>query len=372
MIFQSVKFEKIKIPNGLTVKCVLRADGLKSEATVPYGTSAGKYEVSCFSNFGLDAAIKNFPDLKGKSFKTLNSLEKEILRYDSERFVKIGGNLVLALSVAFLRLKAKLEGKELFNFFSGKRVPNQLGKVVGGGKHAPKGPDFQEFLIYSDKPFKHAVNLNKMFHKRLGAVLGVKTLDLEGGWVVNLSEEKVLDKIADLRDDSFPEIKIGLDIAASSFYKKGRYYYKNRVIGGKSQLDYVNGLIKKYDLFYVEDPFHEDDFDSFAELQAKSKNCLVCGDDLLVTNPDRLWRAVGKSSCRAAIVKPNQIGLLSKMSEFVKDCKKNRVQPVFSHRSKESFDDWLADMSVGTKMMKMGIVGKERESKIKRLSKIVF
>ena len=166
--------------------------------------------------------------------------------------------------------------------------------------------------------------------------------------------------------------KIGLDIAASSFYKKGRYYYKNRVIGGKSQIDYVHGLIKKYKLFYVEDPFHEDDFSGFAELQAKERKCLVCGDDLLVTNPDRLWSAVGKSSCNAAIVKPNQIGLVSRMIEFLKVCKRNRVQPVFSHRSKESYDDWLADMSVGTKMIKMGIVGKERESKIKRLSKIVF
>ena len=144
------------------------------------------------------------------------------------------------------------------------------------------------------------------------------------------------------------------------------------MIVGKSQIDYVYGLIKKYKLFYVEDPFHEDDFSSFAELQAKAKNCLVCGDDLLVTNPDRLWRAVGKSSCRAAIVKPNQIGLVSRMHEFVKECKRNRIQPVFSHRSKESYDDFLADMSVGTKMIKMGIVGKERESKIKRLSKIVF
>ena len=369
MIFQSVKFEKVRIPNGLTVKCVLKADGLKAQATAPYGTSAGKHEVSSFSSFGLDAAIKKFPELKGMSFKNLKELEVEILKHDNSSFNKIGGNLVLSLSIAYLRILAKSKNKELFQLFSGKSVPNQLGKIVGGGKHASKGPDFQEFLAYSKKPFNEAVKLNKLFHKRAGELFNSSTLDLEGGWVVNVNEEKVLSVLSDLRDDSFPEIKLGLDIAASSFYKNNKYVYKNRILGPKAQLEFVLGLISKHKLFYVEDPFQEDDFNSFSELQSRTKS-LICGDDLLVTNPERLNVAVGKRSCTAAIVKPNQIGLVSRTFDFVKNCKKNGVEPVFSHRSKESLDDFLADLSVGSRIMKIGIVGKERESKIKRLKKI--
>jgi enolase len=359
---------KVKIPNGVSVKCTLRAGKKSTSAVPPYGTSAGRYEVSSFSKNGLNKAMLAFPKLKGKEFDSLTELEEEILKHDDARFEKIGGNLVLALSVAFLRMKAKLEGKELHELFRSKKVPNPLGKIVGGGKHAPKGPDFQEFLAYSKLPFEKAVTLNKLFHKRAGELFKSKQLDLEGGWVVNVDEEKVLNKLADLRDDSFPEIILGVDAASSSFYSAGKYAYKNKTLSGKAQFDFVLGLIKKYKLFYVEDPFHEDDFKKFSELQLKAKKCLVCGDDLLVTNPDRLWRAITKNACRAAIVKPNQIALLSKMLEFVKQCRKNGVEPVFSHRSKESYDDYLAVMSVNTKIIKMGVVGKERESKIKRLN----
>ena len=367
MKFSRVKFERAKIPNGVTVKCTLRVSKKAVSAVPPYGTSAGIHEVNPFSKNGLNKAMLGFPKLKGKEFNSLKELEEEILKHDDDKFNKIGGNLVLALSVAFLRMKAKLEGKELYELFRAKKIPNPLGKVVGGGKHAPKGPDFQEFLVYSKKPFEKAVELNNLFHKRAGEVFKSKQLDLEGGWVVNFGEEKVLNKLADLRDDSFPEMFLGLDAAASSFYSKGKYVYKTRSLSRKAQFDFVLELIKKYKLFYVEDPFHEEDFKSFAEFQLKANKCLVCGDDLLVTNPDRLWRAISKNSCRAAIVKPNQIGLLSKMLEFVSECKNNCVEPVFSHRSKESYDDYLADMSVGTRIIKMGIKGKERETKLKRL-----
>jgi enolase len=367
MKFSRVRFERAKIPNGVTVKCALKVGRETTSAVPPYGTSAGAHEINPFSKNGLNKAMLAFPKLKGKEFNSLKELEEEILKHDDGKFNKIGGNLVLALSVAFLRMKAKLEGKELYELFRAKKIPNPLGKVVGGGKHAPKGPDFQEFLAYSKKPFEKAVELNKSFHRRAGQIFKSRQLDLEGGWVVKFDEEKVLNRLADLRDDSFPEILLGLDVAASSFYNKGKYVYKGKNLSGKAQFDFVLELIKKYKLFYVEDPFHEEDFKSFAELQLKAKKCLVCGDDLLVTNPDRLWRAISKNSCRAAIVKPNQIGLLSRMFEFVSECKKNGVEPVFSHRSKESYDDYLADMSVGTKIIKMGIRGKERETKLKRL-----
>ncbi len=370
MILESIIFEKEPIPNGITVNCTIKSEGVATSATVPFGTSAGKHEVSPFSMFGIDAAIKNFPKLDGMRFKSLAELEKEILKHDNDKFPRIGGNLVLSLSIAFLRLKAALAGKELYQLVKGKGVPNPLSKVVGGGKHAPHGPEFQEFLVYSKKPLEEAISINREFHDILGKELKSKQLDLEGGWVVNLDENKILEKISNLRDDSFPGLLVGVDIAASSFYNKSKYFYKSMAVGSSKQFEYILSLIKDFKLFYVEDPFHEDDFDNFAKLQKAAKNCLVCGDDLLVTSPERLKKSLELGSCRAAIVKPNQIALLSKMFEFVSECRKNRVEPVFSHRSKESYDDYLSDLSIGTKIMKVGIVGRERSAKLERLLSI--
>ncbi|PIN99748.1 hypothetical protein COT72_04915 [archaeon CG10_big_fil_rev_8_21_14_0_10_43_11] len=370
MKFKNVLFKKVTIPNGESVECVLKTSAGTTRAVAPYGTSAGAHEVSSFSKKGLASAIKAFPKLEGREFDSLRALETELLKHDSERFEKIGGNLVLSLSVAFLRAHAKEKGKELFELFRERKVPNPLSKVVGGGVHAPRGSDFQEFLVHSKKPFEEARALNLEFHKLVRDYFNAKQLDFEGGWVVDADEQNVLDALVSIRDGSYPEVSIGLDIAANSFYKKGVYAYKNTVRSRDEQFDFVSRLIKEYALFYVEDPFFEEDFDLFAKLQKKHPQTLICADDLVVTNPDRLKRALAKKACTAAIVKPNQIGLVSRMFEFVRDCKKRGVEPVFSHRSKESYDPFLADFALGTRMMKIGIVGRERNAKLDRLQMI--
>lgn len=370
MKFSKVSFKKVSIPNGESVKCTLKSGIFKTETVVPYGTSTGKHEVFPFGKKNnIDSCITHFPDLREKSFDSVKEIEDFLLKKDSPKFPKFGGNLVLALAVSFLRLKAKREGKELFELSRSRKVPNPLSKVVGGGKHAPAGPNFQEFLIYNSKDFDEARILNLQFHEMLMEDVNGSGLDIEGGWVVDLDEESVLNAMANLRDDSFPEIKFGLDVAASSFFKKGVYKYKSgKSLSSNEQLDFISSLIKDYKLFYVEDPFNEEDFKSFSVLQKKFPKTLICGDDLLVTNPDRLVVSLKYGSCSAAIVKPNQISLLSKMFDFADKCKRNSIEPVFSHRSKESFDDFLADLSVGTSIMKIGIVGKERTAKLDRLS----
>ncbi len=360
-----MKFRKVITNSGKeTIECSV--GGIK--ASVPFGTSTVIHEVTSFSKFGIDNAIKNFPDLRDTEFSSLKEFEDEILKTDKSPFNRIGGNLVLASSICFLRLLAKQRGVELFELFGRGKIPSQLGKVVGGGKHTNKGPVFQEFLILSKGDIKLQFENNKAFHKRAGVILKSKNLDLEGGWIVGFDNMDVLNRVCDLRDDEFSDVKVGVDIAASSFYDKG-YDYGDKVLSSGEHFDFIKGLIKDYKLFYVEDAFHEEDFISFHELKRRA-NCLVVGDDLLATNPERLMTALKEDSVNGAIVKPNQIGLLSEMFQFVKSCKRNKIKTIFSHRSNETADDFLADLSIGGDIIKVGIVGKERVSKINRLIRI--
>jgi enolase len=170
------------------------------------------------------------------------------------------------------------------------------------------------------------------------------------------------------------DINIGLDIAASAFCKKNMYQYKNPVqsLNKNQHREYIKDLINIYRIFYAEDPFDEEDFASFRELLHKTKGCLIVGDDLTTTNPDRLKRAIRMKSINAIIVKPNQIGSLIKVKKVIDIAKKHNIKTVISHRSGETTDDTIADLAVGWEcdFIKTGIYGRVRKDKLKRLIRI--
>jgi len=167
------------------------------------------------------------------------------------------------------------------------------------------------------------------------------------------------------------KIDIGLDIAASSFYKRKKYKYENPKLDRDidEQLGYVSNLIKNYGLLYIEDAFEENDFESFAKLLKKCPDSLIVGDDLTVTNSKRLDKAIKMKSINAIIVKPNQCGSLLEVKRVVELARKNNIKIIFSHRSGETEENILADLAFGFQAdyIKVGVVGKERESKIERL-----
>ena len=169
-------------------------------------------------------------------------------------------------------------------------------------------------------------------------------------------------------------IPLGLDIAASSFYKRKKYQYENPMLKRteEEQLDYITNLIKNFKLFYIEDPLGEENFENFAKLTKKYPNSLIVGDDLTTTNPARFEKAIKEKSINAIIVKPNQIGSLIEVKKVCELAKKNNIKIIFSHRSGETNETILADLAVGfgADFFKCGITGKEREVKIKRLIEI--
>lgn len=374
---------KILNSKGLyTIETSVKTENGVFSASVPRGTSKGRHEVCEFSG-GIEASIKNI----NKKIKLLAKKEKlnslnGILDFE-KKTEKYGGSVVLSVTYVLLKALAAEKKVPVWKIFTNKKkLPKILAKVIGGGVHAGSlSPTFQEFLVLGDVK---AVDKLLKIHKEIGTSWGFGGKDMEGGWAVNVSNEKALE----ITKKTAGSAMIGLDIAATEFYSEGKYNYRNvnpvfesgklvmpkSVMDSTEQLSSIKKLQEKYDLYYIEDPFYEDDFRNFAELtKILGKKALVCGDDLFATNPERLKKGITIGACNSCIVKPDQIGSLKKTIEFVELAKKNNYVPVISHRSGETNDDIIADLAVGLQIpiIKIGICGGERVSKINRLLKIM-
>jgi enolase len=257
-----------------------------------------------------------------------------------------------------------------------------LGNIIGGGKHGG-GTDIQEFLISPEKAenIQDAIFTNAEAHRELKArlakadpnFLGAK--NDEGGWVCTLSTDKILDILSELSGDF--GLRVGMDMAATSLWDdtQGRYVYGRQGASyfQSEQIEYVKSLIDTYNLFYVEDPLHEKDFEGFAELTKKAGDrCLICGDDLFVTNVELLQKGLKMGSCNSLIIKPNQIGTVG-AARITADLAKSRdYKVVVSHRSAETEDATLARVALAFKgdFIKTGIAGGERAAKLNELIRL--
>ena len=258
------------------------------------------------------------------------------------------------------------------------KFPELAGNCIGGGLHSEfvrrKRPDFQEFLLIpKEKSFCHAVTINLKAYYKAKSILKSRRINDENAVETFKTNEEVLEVLSKIAKQY--KLRIGLDIAASSFFEKGYYKYKNKeLIRDKvDQTDYIKNLIKKFNIFYVEDPMQEEDFSGFKEILNYTKDnnlkTLVVGDDLVTTNMRLTMRAVGSDSINAMIIKPNQIGSLIEVKKVVEFCNKHNIIKIFSHRSGETSDNILADYCIGFEgdFIKTGIYGRERLIKLKRI-----
>jgi enolase len=370
--------------------------------SAPSGASTGTFEAIPFPkdvdysvNFFNQKLKKSLIGMNFNNFNSLKKVEKIIEQFDStSQKTKIGGNIVIALEFALLHALADKKKQPLWQVINpkSKNLPRPLGNAVGGGAHAGSNSiDIQEFLLLSldSSTYSEALDANckvhKIVKKRLqeldNSFTGGKTD--EGAWCPNISNLEVLDMLSKVAKEVSKEfgfkIRLGLDMASSELFENGKYIYNkfskdvpNKILTRSEQINFVIDLIKKYDLCYVEDPLNEDDFEGFAEIKKKASDCLICGDDLCVTNPSRLKTGIKKKSISAVIVKPNQVGSLVKTKEFIDLAKKNKITPVISHRSGETNDDTIAHLSVAfdIPVIKCGIVGGERLAKLNELLRI--
>lgn len=342
----------------------------KYKASAPSGASTGRHEVPCFSSRGIHFSvdfINKHPHFRNFSLEEFSDLAL----FDS--FIPVlGGNPVVALQGACLQAMA--DGNPASFLSSRIKFPIPLGNCIGGGAHSKgDGTDIQEFLLIPQaKTMEKRVALNREVYDLIGKKSKAKKKTDEGAFVLSLSDEEVfsfLDEICSQRE----KISFGLDIAASQLYARGKYAYKNfslpqkkKVLSQVEQINLVNDWTNKFHLGYVEDPLQEEDFQGFSQI---TKRTLVCGDDLVTTNIERLKIALKKKSVNCIIVKPNQIGSLVKTKEIVDFCEKKDITTVISHRSGETMDTLIADLAAAWHIpyIKTGIFGKEREVKLQRL-----
>ena len=372
MLLKRVHAKKIRDSRGdPTIEVSLNG----VNASSPSGKSKGVHETPSFHNslgwnikflnsvtFNLE--INEFEDLK----KVEAFIRKKARLKDAKQF---GANALFALECAALKALAKEKSLELFQILKPKadKFPIPIGNVVEGGLHAHKKehPVFQEFLLIPKtfSPKKNFLSL-KTAHAKLKKILKSNKKTDEGAWEVSLNNEQVFEKLS-----KFNNLRLGTDIAGSSFYCHGNYLYKNKILNRETQIHYVSSLIKDLNIFYCEDPLDEEDFNGFSKI-FRDKNHLVIGDDLTATQISRLRKAIKLKSINAMIIKPNQNGSLIELAEIFKLCKKNNIKTILSHRSGETLDNALADLAVGFQadFIKCGISTKWREVKLKRLCEI--
>jgi len=368
-------------------------------AAAPSGASTGAREVQSFPDGGVDKIISEVEDLIsseliGMDTEDLSDIDLVLKEIDgTDNLSAIGGNTTVAVSMAVAKAAASSYNMPLYKFLGGNMVnelPFPLGNMMNGGAHAGKhAPDIQEFLVVpvGAENITDAVFANTEVHKKLRELIQKKDSSFgggkgdEGGWVANISNDTALEIQAkaceEVKDEIGIEISPSLDLAASEFWNqdKQKYVYSQDNIKRDTgeQLEFVKDIIETYKMFYVEDPFDENDFDGFSQLTNKvGDKCLICGDDIFVTNKDILAEGIEKKAANAIIIKPNQIGFLSDTYATVKLAKENDIIPVVSHRSGETTDETIAHLAVGfnAPMIKTGALGGERIAKLNELIRI--
>jgi enolase len=366
-------------------------------ACAPSGASVGKFEAQSFPENKpeealsmLNANISKFLGLQAEDTKAVYEALKSIDSTDN--YSKVGGSVAYALSIAAVDSAANSLGIPLFKLLKPTgpyRFPFPLGNVLGGGAHAGPGtPDLQEILAcpVGAKNIIDALEMNFKVHKEARQV--IESIDNrftygkgdEGAWAPNVNNDKALEIMEKAVNNCGytmgKDMAIGIDFASSSFWNEEKQLYDYARQGIKrdtgEQIEFANRLIHDYKLIYAEDPMHEGDFESMAILKKKNPSMLVTGDDMLVTNAGKVREAVKYGACSGAILKVNQAGSLFEALEFAKECAKNDIKIITSHRSGESTDSHISQIAIatGSKMLKSGVLGGERIAKLNELVRL--
>lgn len=365
--------------NRKTIETELETRKGTVRASVPIGTSRGKHEVVFLP---VEDVIRNFVGIRrhfiGQSFDDQEEVDGFLRILDkTTNFKEIGGNLALGLSAVFLKGFAMERGVEVFEVLAEKNseLPLPLCNVVGGLSWRS---DIQEFLLMPihQKSFFDSMTTLSAAYDEIGRAL--KKADpnfafgrnLESAWVSSMGFEailKILKKIADRM-----LLRIGLDVAASHLWNGKHYVFSSgEKLSRPEQIALFQDMASKYPIYYIEDPFHEDDFLAFSVLTCRLAKRLICGDDLFVTNMERLRTGIERKAANAIIIKPNQVGTITDTIKVVREAKKGGIKTVMSHRSGETEDTLVCHLAVGLgcDYVKFGIGG-ERAVKINEMLRI--
>ena len=353
------------------------SDGSVGRAAVPSGASTGKYEAyelrdkksNLYNGYGVSKAVENVNVEIFNTFSGRNPLEQKSIDYDlieldnTKNKSRLGANAMLGFSMAVARASANFRGLPLWHYIGGIRantLPVPMMNIINGGAHANNGLDFQECMIMpiGFSTFSEALRAGVEIFQSLKNILSEDSLSTavgdEGGFAPNISNlEEALSYISKAVEKSGyklgKEIFISIDAAASELYKKGFYHLsgENKKLNTDALSKYWEGICKKFPIVSIEDPFDENDWDGFKEITNFLGNKLqVVGDDLFVTNKKRLLKGIKENSGNAILIKLNQIGTVSETLETIELAKSHNFGVIISHRSGETEDVFISDLSV--------------------------
>lgn len=392
MIIKDIKLRKIIDSRGnSTVEADISTNDGFGRAAAPAGASTGTFEAQAWPENNIDLGIsharkKLIPLLTGIPAGDQKVFDDIIKNEDGTKNLQnVGGNISVALSLACAKAAADSKNIPLFEHVSKTKsysIPAPMSNVLGGGAHAIGGTDIQEYLVTSfDNDVNTAIETNAAVHKEVAKILKEKFPNIalgkgdEGAWVAPLENVEALELVTKAVDnvhkETGVEIRTGLDVAASEFYKNGKYVYKEQTLTPEEQVDFMLGLIEEYDLHSVEDPLDQNDFQSWASLTDQTDS-LIIGDDLYVTNSERLKQGIDMKSTNSILIKPNQIGTLTDTVKTVELARNSDMATVISHRSGETTDTSIAHLGVAfeSHAIKTGIMGGERIAKLNELVRI--
>ena len=381
---------------------VYLANGVVGLAQVPSGASTGSFEAhelrdddkKCYGGKGVLKAVANVEHKIAPALMNLDAIDQALVDQTmidldgSPNKSNLGANAILGVSLATAKAAAETLGLPLYRYLGGTLanvLPVPLMNVINGGSHADNNVDIQEFMIVpvGAPSFKEALRWGAEVFASLAKVLKDKNLLTgvgdEGGFAPNLgSNQEALDLLMMAIEKAGykpgEQVALALDVAASEFYKDGKYTYDGVAHSPTELIDYLDGLVSQYPIVSIEDGLHEDDWDSWVALTQKmgSKVQLV-GDDLFVTNRTRLQKGIDLKASNSILIKLNQIGSLTETLDTIDLGKRNSYRSVISHRSGETEDTTIADLAVATSagQIKTGsLCRSERVAKYNRLLRI--
>jgi enolase len=377
-------------------------DGSTGRAAVPSGASTGAFEAlelrdgdkSRYGGKGVEKAVLAVieqigPELVGYDATEQRLIDQAMLDLDATPDKSsLGANAILGVSLAVAHAASEASDLPLFRYVGGPNahvLPVPMMNILNGGSHADSNVDIQEFMIapIGAESFSEAVRWGVEVYHTLKGVLkerGLSTgLGDEGGFAPNLdSNREALDLIVEaIRKAGYTpgkDIALALDVAASEFHKDGAYQFEGKSRSAAEMIDYYAELVAAYPLVSIEDPLNEEDWDGWKAITDKlGDKVQLVGDDLFVTNPERLGRGIDNGVANALLVKVNQIGSLTETLDAVELAQRNGYRCMMSHRSGETEDVTIADLAVATNcgQIKTGAPARsERVAKYNQLLRI--
>lgn len=392
-----------------TIACMIEIDNnIQEISMVPSGASTGEREAlelrdnisSQWSGKGVLNAIRNVnevikPIILGKNPLKQFEIDKLMIEFDGTKNKnKLGANAILSVSLAVARAASKAINKPLFKYIKENIIdwnnynnfyPIPIVNVINGGRHANNNLDFQEFMFVplKSKNWQECLKIVDECFLSLQKILSQKGLSIakgdEGGFSINFNNiEEVFELLTIAITNSGykvgEDVGFGIDVAASEFYVDNIYQLKiiDKKLTSNELLEFYINLIKKYPIVYLEDPFDQGDWESFRKLTSiVNKDVLIVGDDLYCTNSELLLKGIKDQSTNSILIKLNQIGTLTECIETIKLAKSNNLNYIISHRSGETEDSFIADLSIATssRLIKTGSMSRsERLAKYNRIT----